>query len=53
MSIVFNALGFTNVNGYNVTEVFDNTHIGHFNPGDTFSAWVNPTGIFLGKAIAV
>jgi hypothetical protein len=53
VSITFAAMGFTNAAGYNVTEVFDGTYIGMFKPSDSFSAWVNPSGIFLGKAVAV
>lgn len=51
VSIKFEALGFTNAKGYNVTEVFDGKHVGKFKPSESFSTYVNPTGIFLGKAV--
>ena len=37
--------------GYNITEVFDNKSLGVFKFSDTFTFYVNPTGVFFGKAI--
>ena len=36
--------------GYNITEVFDGTYMGHFKPSEHFVTYVNPTGVFFGKA---
>jgi hypothetical protein len=51
VSASLSLLGFTNANGYNITEVFESTYIGVYKPGDTFSAMVNPSGIFFAKAV--
>ena len=39
--------------GYNITEVFDGINMGSFNSSDSFSVYVNPTGIFFGKATPI
>ena len=51
MSIKLSDLGLTNPTGYNITEAFSGKHQGTFKETDTFEHAVNPTGIFLGKAV--
>lgn len=53
VSATLSYLGFNNGNKYNITDVFSGQSLGVFSIGDTFSAWVNPTGIFFGKAVPV
>lgn len=51
ISVALKTLGLTNSKGYDVTEVFDGVHIGQFQPDQTVSALVNPSGgIFLATA---
>jgi len=51
ISVVLSSLQLNNVNGYNVTEVFAGTFVGTFKPSSSFSALVNPNGVFFGKAV--
>jgi len=50
VSMTVKDLGFSATAGYNITEVFDGKNMGAFKPSDTFSAYVNPTGVFFAKA---
>ena len=50
MSISVSDLGLKDSGGYKITEVFDGTDLGTFKPSDTFKVYVNPTGVFYGKA---
>ena len=51
VSISLQNLGMTMSGGYNITELFDNKNMGEFKPSQTFMTMVNPTGIFLAKAV--
>ena len=53
VSIALKDLGFTEPSGYNITEVFSGQFLGKRLPNDTFTAMVNPTGIFFGKATKI
>ena len=44
-------MGLMNAAGYNITEVFTGKPQGIFKATDTFEHAVNPTGIFMGKAV--
>ena len=46
-------LGLTDPSGYRITDVFTNTVVAKVTANETFTAKVNPTGIFLGKATKV
>ena len=46
-------LGLTDPSGYRITDVFTNTVVAKVTANETFTATVNPTGIFLGKATKV
>ena len=50
VSIAVKDLGFTKPSGYNITEVFSGQFLAKRRPNDTFTAEINPTGIFFGKA---
>ena len=50
VSMALKDMGLTKPTGYNISEAFNNKLFGTFHPPDTFSAQVNPTGIFLGWA---
>lgn len=43
-------MGMTAPSGYDITEVFDETKMGSFKPAENFATYVNPTGVFFGKA---
>jgi alpha-N-acetylgalactosaminidase len=53
VSMKLSDFGLTNAAGYNITEVFEGTSMGKFLPTDTFTTMVNPTGIFMGKAVPI
>ena len=53
VSLRLSHLGLEHDAGYNVTEVFDNKHVGLFKPHNVLSVMVNPSGVFFGKAVAV
>ncbi|XP_067663987.1 alpha-N-acetylgalactosaminidase-like isoform X2 [Haliotis asinina] len=44
-------IGVPNPNGINITETFDNVHVGAFKPGQNFTIPINPTGIFLASVV--
>ncbi|XP_046575089.1 LOW QUALITY PROTEIN: alpha-N-acetylgalactosaminidase-like [Haliotis rubra] len=44
-------IGVPNPNGINITETYDNVHVGAFKPGQSFTLSVNPTGIFLATVV--
>lgn len=44
-------IGLTNVNGYNVTEVFDNRPLGQYRLTQDLILDVDPTGVFLMKVL--
>lgn len=44
-------IGLKNVAGYNVTEVFDGKYLGALKSSSVLSASVNPTGIYMAKAV--
>lgn len=50
VSIALADLGLKATGGYTITEVFDGTKMGNFKPTDKFTVYVNPTGVFFGKA---
>jgi len=50
VSIKLTDLGLSSSGGYHVNEVFDQQDMGKFMPNATFTTYVNPSGIFLGKA---
>jgi hypothetical protein len=50
VSIPLSSLSMTAVHGYNVTEVFDGTPVGHILPTQNFTFTVNPSGIYLLRA---
>ena len=43
-SMTLHSLGLDHPAGYSAVEVFSGTSLGHFNPTDTFTGDVNPTG---------
>jgi hypothetical protein len=47
------ALGLTAPRGYNLTEVFDGVNLGHYLPAQNFTYVVNPSGIYLLKALVL
>jgi len=49
-SITLADMDMKNPGGYNITEVFDGKPAGVFKPTDTFTATVNPGGVFFGRA---
>lgn len=51
VSITLSDLGLKSSGGYTITEVFDDTKMGTFKPSDNFKVYVNPTGVFFGKAV--
>lgn len=51
ISVTMQGLTLPNPSGYNVTEVFTGKYQGLFKQQDSFSAMVNPTGVFFGKAV--
>ena len=44
-------MGLKESSPYSVTEVFDGTVMGNFKTSDNFKVYVNPTGVFFGKAV--
>ena len=44
-------LGLDHTPGYNITEVFDQKHLGCYKPKDVFTCLVNPMGVYLIKAV--
>ena len=48
---VLSDIGLSHPSGYNITEVFEEKHIGLFKPRDNFTCYVNPTGVQLYKAV--
>ncbi|XP_070198179.1 alpha-galactosidase A-like isoform X2 [Littorina saxatilis] len=50
-SIHLGDIGLTNVNGYNVTNIFDNIHMGYFKPTSTLNVLIDPTSIVIVKAV--
>lgn len=53
VSIKLSDMGMTGANGYAVEEVFLGGNVEKLSANDTFSAMVNPTGVFFGKATAM
>lgn len=53
LTIQLSAIGLNHAQGYNVTEVFDNTNLGMFKPNSKFTASVNPSGVFFAKFTAL
>ena len=45
------SLGLNNTQGYQITEAFDNKHMGNLMPHDILKLTVNPTGIQIVVAI--
>lgn len=44
-------IGLSHPKGYNLTEVFDGSHLGLFKPSENFTCYVNPSGIVLARAM--
>lgn len=51
LSLKCETLGMVGSGGYNVTEVFDGRYVGMFKSTDNINITVNPSGVFLGKAV--
>lgn len=51
LSLKCETLGMVGPGGYNVTEVFDGRYVGMFKSADNINITVNPSGVFLGKAV--
>lgn len=45
-------LGLNSTRGYNITEVFDGSYVGAFKPHQNITLVVDPSGIYLLKAVA-
>jgi hypothetical protein len=51
VSITLADLGMKGSGAYAINEVFDNTALGTFKSSDNFKVYVNPTGVFFGRAV--
>lgn len=45
-------IGLNSTRGYNITEVFDGSYVGAFKPHQNMTFVVDPSGIYLLKAVA-
>ena len=51
VKVKMSELGLVSPAGYDVTEVFDGRHLGHYGPTDVFVCDVDPTGVYLLTAV--
>ncbi|KAK3597113.1 hypothetical protein CHS0354_021221 [Potamilus streckersoni] len=47
VTLPLNTIGLTYPMGYRFTETFDGGNLGQYKPADTFTCFVNPTGVFM------